>query len=359
MISRHRILAVDDNPRNLAILEKALAGEFQLVTTASGDEALEIAPRFRPDLILLDIMMPGIDGYETCRRLREIRTLATCKIIMVSARASTADRLEGYAAGANDYMTKPFDPEELLAKLRVYLRLKSVEEVDRLKSDLLGLLSHETRTPLTTILSPVSLLLEDPGLNKEQRRFVEMIRGGALRLLSLVEKVGYLSQLKSGMASIQPGRLEVGALAGRAVAAVRARIPRADVTVQVQTEPQVHIEGDPQHLESALDAVLDNALRLSPPGGVVTVRTEQAGPWISLAISDQGPGIAPEFLDKLFDEFAVENIRHHSHGHGLGLATARLIVELHGGSMTVECNPAEGTTFRIDLPAPAARAQAA
>src|SRR6185295_16004766 len=136
-----RILGVDDNPRNLDILRRTLAPEFAMATAASGEEALEVAVRLRPDLILLDIMMPGIDGYETCRRIRAIPALANTKIIMVSAKALTTERLEGYAAGANDYVVKPFDQDELMAKVRVYLKLKSVEEVDRMKSDLLDLMN--------------------------------------------------------------------------------------------------------------------------------------------------------------------------------------------------------------------------
>src|SRR6266705_2169784 len=132
-VERHpihnRILIVDDHPINVAILEEILGDDYPLQTATCGEEALAIAPDFQPALILLDIMMPGIGGYETCRRLRAHPALRYSKIIMVSARALVAERLQGYDVGADDYITKPFDEEELVAKVRVYLRLRSLEEV--------------------------------------------------------------------------------------------------------------------------------------------------------------------------------------------------------------------------------------
>jgi len=152
------ILIVDDHPTNVAVLEEILGEHYTLKTASCGEEALAIAPDFQPALILLDIMMPGIGGYETCRQLRAHPTLRHTKIIMVSARALVSERLQGYEAGAHDYITKPFDEEELMAKVRVYLRLTSLEEVEQLTSNVLALLSHETRTPLNGMLPPLQML---------------------------------------------------------------------------------------------------------------------------------------------------------------------------------------------------------
>src|SRR6266446_3181029 len=134
MRTLHRILLVDDQPTNIVILQEILGDAYVLAIAASGEEALAMASDFHPALILLDIMMPGIGGYETCRRLRAHPTLRHAKIIMVSARALLSERLQGYDAGADDYITKPFDEEELMAKVRVYLRLRSLEEVEQFTS---------------------------------------------------------------------------------------------------------------------------------------------------------------------------------------------------------------------------------
>src|SRR5215813_382048 len=135
MLRNSRILIVDDHPTNVAILEEILGEHYTLKTPTCGEEALAIALDFKPALILLDIMMPEIGGYETCRRLRGHPDLCHIKMIMVFARALAAERLQGYEAGADDYITKPFDEEELVAKVWVHMRLRSLEEVEQFTSD--------------------------------------------------------------------------------------------------------------------------------------------------------------------------------------------------------------------------------
>ena len=354
-----RILGVDDNPRNLAILRKSLDHECDLVTAACGDEALEIAPRLRPDLILLDIMMPGLDGYETCRRLRARPELSATKIIMVSAKAMTSERLEGYAAGADDYVVKPFDQDELLAKVRVYLRLKSIEEVDRLKSDLLDLLSHETGTPLTGILGALALLRDTAPLTSDQDELVGVAESSAHRLHALVQRVCLITQLKAGSEPVRRDPADLRVLATTALEDVRANAEQARVTVVLEPGNAVPVVGDRELLVWVIDALLDNAIRVSPRGGVVTVRVATDGSRPSLSVSDHGPGIEAELLPRIFDEFVVADIKHHKKGSGLSLATARLIVEQHDGTLSVESEAGGGAVFRLELSSAAAARAAA
>lgn len=185
-----RILAVDDSPTNIAIMEKMLGGTYALKTAATGEEALAIAPDFKPDITLLDIMMPGIDGYEVCRKIRANPVIRDTKIIMVSAKAMATERLEGYAAGADDYITKPFDENELLAKIRVYMRLKSVEEVNQLKAGVLSLLGQEVRTHLNGILLPATILMSDEEIVGIERKMLgSMVYRNVKRLHSLLEDI--------------------------------------------------------------------------------------------------------------------------------------------------------------------------
>jgi two-component system, sensor histidine kinase and response regulator len=348
---------VDDNPRNLAILRKLLAGEFNLLTASTGEEALQVAPAFRPDLVLLDIMMPGINGYETCRRLRQCRELAGTKIIIVSAKAMTSERLEGYAAGADDYMTKPFDPDEMLAKARVYARLKSMEEMDRLKSDLLSLLSHETGTPLTNMLGPLMLLKEMP-LADEQRRLAEMAESGARRLHRMIEKILLLAQLKADAIEFRPAVEPLERVARAAVENLREKAEETGVSMEVAAEPDVTAEIDADHLRQAVEALLDNAIRFSPSGGRVVLRVFTTETGAAMNVADGGPGISAEVLPRLFEAFVVDDIRHHSKGCGLSLATVRTIVERLGGRVSVTSEPGAGALFRIDLPHRVERAAA-
>lgn len=153
MDSVHKILIVDDDPINVEIFQEILEDKDYLLETAdSGEQALKVIPKFKPDLILLDIMMPGIDGYEVCRRIRKNKQFKFLKIILVSGKAMVDERLEGYEAGADDYVSKPFVDEELEAKIRVFLRLKSVEEVEKVKSQALSRLNAVIEnTPLVAV----------------------------------------------------------------------------------------------------------------------------------------------------------------------------------------------------------------
>lgn len=357
MLSKPRVLGVDDNPRNLSILRKALGDEFQFIEVTSGADALEEARRNVPDVVLLDIMMPGMDGYETCRRMRARPDLSSCKILMVSAKGQIEDRLEGYAAGADDYVVKPFEPAELLAKVRVYVRLRSVEEVDNLKSSLLTLLSHETRTPLTLILGPVSMLIDGGDLTTRQRELLGVAEAGALRLGALVEKVAFLSQLKLRAIPFERMPTDLGSIAHEAVARAADRSGSAGVNLVVSNEGSARIEGDPEHLGSVVDALIDNAIRFSARGETVRICTRTSGAMAILTISDSGPGIDPEMLQRLFQEFSVPDLAHHTDGLGLSLAIAHRIVEQQGGALNLtHSGGQDGTTFQMELPSAGALA---
>ncbi len=348
--SKGRILLVDDHPRNLAILQRMLGSTYRLETAASGEDALQVAPKFEPDLVLLDIMMPGIDGYETCRRFRAHSQIAQTKIIMVSAKAMVSERLAGYQAGADDYVVKPFDEDELLAKVRVYLRLKSVEELDRLKTDILTLLSHETRTPLTLVLGPLELLGADPNLSPEHRRMLHMAEDGARRIHDLVERVILLSSLQGGLVHFELRRHDLAALVRESVAKLHPTAAAEEVELAGQYASPVEVDCDAEHIQESVAALLSNAVRFSPRPGTVEVTLATGDAWASLSVADRGPGIADQFLPYVFDCFSVPDISKHTGGRSLSLATARAIVRGHGGLLSAQNRPGGGAIFELQLP---------
>jgi len=351
MKSGHRILAVDDNATNLAIIEEILAENYDLETAESGEEAIAKAEAFRPDIILLDIMLPGMNGYEVCRRIRANPGLKHVKIIMVSAKAMVAERLQGYQAGADDYLTKPFEEHELLAKVQVYVRLKSVEEVDQLKSDVLALFNHETRTPLAGIITPAELLASADEMTLEERRnFGRIILDSAQQLHRMFEKVILLSALKAGQVRLAFEQADLGDAVRTAVNDAAARAAERRVTIETDLPGALPTWLDPAEFARALSAVLDNAVRFSPEGGTVQVRARQSEQDIELTVTDQGQGIDPSFLPQVFDELADGDILHHSQGQGLSLALTRQIILAHRGSIEVASAKEVGTIITIRLP---------
>lgn len=352
MPRQDRILIVDDHPNNVALLEELLGDDYQLQVAMSGEEALAVAPDFQPSLILLDIMMPGIDGYETCRRLRALPTLRHAKIIMVSAKAMVEERLRGYKAGADDYVTKPFEAEEFLAKVRVYLRLKSVEEIDSLKSDVLALLSHEARTPLNGILAPIEMLLAEKDMGADDRTMLlDMMQQSAQRLLRLFVRISTLSQMKAGQWAFEFTTADLCEVTRAAICDATSAATQRRVQIAQDLPGGALARLDRQQMRVVVAALLENAIRFSPSPGRVTVNVASADQRVCVMVTDQGPGIDPAFLPYVFEPFVQPDVRHHTEGQGLSLAIAQQIALAHHGGINVESTQGVGTTFTVWIPA--------
>jgi len=351
MQPRSKILAVDDDVIDITIVKKLLAKDYDLRTASTGEQALEIAADFLPDIILLDVMMPGITGYETCRRIRANTGLGHTKIIMVSGQDTVSERLQGYEAGADDYITKPFDEGELLAKIRVYLRLKSVEEMDQFKTNVLTLLSHEARTPLNSLLAPAEMLMSDEKISaEEQKLLIELMCGAAKRLHRFFENAMLLSSLKSGKREFNPVPTNFCDIVHEAICevAIKAAERKIKIEEEFNTSPTICL--DQQEIKRVLTAILDNAVRFSPTGGSVTACIFDDDGDVCLSVTDQGEGIDLNYLPYVFDELSDPDVDHHSQGQGLNLAIARQVILLHGGTISAESTKGSGATFMVRLP---------
>ena len=337
-----RILAVDDSQVNLIVLEDLLSADYELRCADSGEEALGIACEFQPDIVLLDIQMPGLDGYETCRQLRQDTRLQHTKIILVSSMSEVTDRLEGYAAGADDYLSKPFDDDELLAKIRVFLRLKNAEELDAFKSDVLALINHETRTPLNGILGSLELLAESmAAMMSEDRELLQIALQSAHRMNGLIRKSMLCAELKSGTARLSIEPIDLAALCKEAEATARSRIEGAAAAVEFRGANGTIVAGDVGLLRFVCESLLENALQHHAGAQPIVVALECGDDSAELSVADAGPGIDRSTMQNLFSGFTAADVKHHSAGHGLSLAICKEITALHGGAITAQ-NAADG-----------------
>jgi two-component system, sensor histidine kinase and response regulator len=350
MESDFRILIVDDIPHNIDIIRIFLEGKYILEEANTGEEALEKLPLFRPDLILLDVKLPGLSGYEVCEKIRQQEEYNYVKIMIVSALTMVDERLKGYEVGADDYITKPFVAEELEAKIRVFLNLKRTKEIDKLKTDLLALFSHETRTPLYTIIGMSSLLLEDDSLTEDVRETVSMIIESGKQLQHFVEKTTFLCTLKGGTKA-EKQREKILTQIQNVLEAATPLATAKGVQCQTEIDPQAVLEADWTMILEILTYLINNAIKFSPEGGRVNIRWTTTDGHPVLEISDQGKGIPTEWLGKIFDEFAIQDIMHHQKGQGLSLAIARHVMNLHNGTIKAENNSAGGATFKLSFPA--------
>lgn len=348
-LNKPKILAVDDDNRNLYILEQLLTEFYKVQTVESGEKAWDVVSSFQPDIILLDIMMPGMDGFELCKKIKNDERLKFIKIIMVSGKSSLKSRLKSYEEGADDYIAKPFESEELLAKIKVFLRLKHFEEVDSLKSNFLNLISHETKTPISQILGYSELLLNSE-INDDQKEWIQTIVKATNILHENSNKILLLSQLKKGF-KVQKEKQSIKDLVRSVIQQIDPKkTDNKKINFDYDSSEDIAIDASPALFSQALGFVIDNAIRFSPGSGLVKIEWEILESKINIKISDQGPGIAAKPISDIFNEFGEKDILHHQEGLRISLSIARAIVESHGGSLSAFNNSDKGATFIFQLP---------
>ncbi|MEM7252847.1 MAG: response regulator [Pseudomonadota bacterium] len=314
-----RILVVDDNEDNVEILEDYLQDEFDVRTALNGEEALELVDAFAPELVLLDIMMPGIDGYEVCRRLRARPDLFDTKIVMLSAKIALEDRLAGYDVGADDYLTKPFDEGELMAKIKVYLQLRRLEETDRLQSALISVLASKVATHDDVLGSALNSIVDG-----ELGDLSGAISAPAEQLSSAMKKTLRLLALRSGSEKPRLHETELDGLIRNVVDEFSAAAKRKSVTLRLNGAPGVRARADKNLLTTALSTLLDHALRASPFYADLEIDLSVAQD-IEIRISDRGSAMIDTFQstpERLDDEDDVE------------LAVSREIARCHLGELS-------------------------
>jgi two-component system sensor histidine kinase/response regulator len=369
------ILIVDDDPINVAIIEEILESvNCTWKSVATGEETLKILDEFTPDLVLLDIMLPGIDGYEVCQRLKERQSSSSTKIILVSGRAMVEERLRGYKVGADDYVTKPFDEEELLAKVRVFLRLKAVEDELRtlnetlreqvllrsrqlLQAEKMAALGrhaagivHNLNNPLQVIMGNIQLLAmdrpDDQAIEDTSRAAEQMKKIiGTILTTSRRETLEEISEID--LNEVLRDQLEL----------LKAnRLFKHEITTELDLKPLPPYHGIYAHFSQSFGNVLKNAVDAMYDTGVriLSISTEVQDSTIVVKISDTGCGIPEEHLDRVFDSFFTTKPLLASGdrpvGTGLGLASCREMIESYGGRILVTSAVTKSTTVTILLP---------
>lgn len=398
MNSPGTILVVDDEPLGRQTLEALLMTQgYQLLFAGNGVEALAQAASIRPDLILLDVMMPEMDGFTVCRRLRADALLAEVPILLVTALDDRDSRLRGIEAGADDIISKPFDRIELRARVQTIVRLnrygqllaermqrESVEaemvkrnqefallqEADRIKNQFVSDVAHELRTPLSimTLLAGNLDTLYERIDDRKRRVMIRDIREHTRMLNELVDNVLNIARLDSRQTLTERKRVDLSQLAGEEVEKQAPLAHKKAQKLQVSCAERIEVFGDADLLRQVFSNLLNNAIKYTPNGGRIgcecRIRAGSAhaetgwpgsgdlrdGPWAAVRIYDTGIGIAAEALDPIFERFYRVNPQGAIPGTGLGLAIAREIVDLHQGRIAAESASGAGSCFAVYLP---------
>jgi signal transduction histidine kinase/HPt (histidine-containing phosphotransfer) domain-containing protein len=371
-----RVLLVDDTPQNLLALEAILGGlHLDLVRAESGAEALRQVLQDDFAVILLDVLMPGMDGLETARLIRERERSRDTPIILITAAGRDEDLIaRGYALGAVDYIVKPIHPAILRSKVAVFVDLfrktaqvreeeealrranANLEKANQAKSEFLATMSHEIRTPLNGVIGLTSLLLGTP-LTPAQQRYVTGIQASGQALLSLIDDILDFSRIEAGRLALEVQPLDLRQLVGEVVAVFTAQVHAKGLRISAHVDPAVPLalEGDAGRLRQVLTNLVGNAVKFTEHG-VVEVRGDLVaegpqGVLLRLSVWDTGIGIAPALQATLFEPFtqADASTTRRYGGAGLGLTIAKRLVELMGGEIGVESAVGQGSTFWVTL----------
>ena len=363
-----KILVIEDEqPLLNDIMEMLEYSSYDVSGTPDGNEALEFARQHRPDVILCDIMMPGIDGYEVLKQLRQHPLTATIPFIFITAKADRDSMRQGMNMGADDYLTKPFTFDELTTAIETRLQrqqavVDTVENnVDVLKRQLARMVTHELRTPLISMTTVLNVISRQFGQLSQQelQEMLDTVEAGSNRLSHRVEQLVFTTQIESGLLNaetIQKDELSMPMWEMLTAATNLARRfayqqpPNVSLDMQ-HRDRDAQVLCNPAALKQAFAELIANALTFAKPDGTVTVVQWRADGCVWVNITDNGSGIPAGKLAAALEAFQqVDRDSREQQGIGMGLPLAKRIIEIHGGKLEIQSVVGKGTQVTVSLP---------
>ncbi len=390
---KNQILVVDDEQMNLKAIKRLLRKDgYKIKYAQSGAEALEIAEDFIPDLVILDIMMPGIDGYETCKRLKAGKKTSNAMVLLLSGKKSVDDRLKGYEVDADDFISKPYDPDELKAKIRILLRLKNTrqellleiaekkaaealliqtnkdletavaraeklareaDQANQVKSRFLAGMSHELNTPLNGVLGLTQVLLES-GIDGKQKEYVLSLEKSGSALLFALDGILDYSKLEAGELLLETETFNPGQVVEAVGDAFKAELDAKQIGLSIDIKPESNLEkltGDKNRFTQVLRNLVSNAVKFTEAGSVSILleakKIDNRSTRIRVSVSDTGIGIPDTLQSRIFEPFSRvdDSLSRKTGGVGIGLSVSRKIALLMGGDIIVESETEKGSRF--------------
>lgn len=368
------ILVVDDNPMNRDMLSRRLEHQgYGVAIAEDGREAMSALRERAFDLVLLDIMMPGLDGYEVLRQIKTDEHLRHIPVLMISALDELESVVRCIELGADDYLPKPFEPTLLKARIAACLEkkrardreanlftqlqdnFKRLQELEKLRDDLTNMIVHDLRTPLSAVIGGVKTLERAGKLDDTQTKMVAIAVRGGDTLMGMINDLLDVDKMESGAMQLDYAELVAAELVESASSQVRWLLEYKNLKLVTQITPGTPpFEGDENKLRRALVNLLGNSIKFTPSRGTITVAVQRDpnSPSIIFSVSDTGEGIPAEAFDRIFEKFGQVKSRQDGHimSTGLGLTFCKLAVEAHGGSIEVQSVPGKGSTFSFTVP---------
>jgi signal transduction histidine kinase len=366
MPSGQTILVVDDDATCRRVVAKILGPEgYPIVEAAGGSEALAIAATAPPDLVILDWNMPDMSGLEVLRRLRDDARTSQVATLFVTAKDDPASRVEALAAGADDFLSKPFEPKELRIRANLLLRrqanlrelggrLAQLERLDQWKDDLVHMIIHDMGNALAGTMGYLDLALAGPVVPPDVARDIQSAIGCAKSVQRMIADLLDLRRLEEGKLPLELQRFEVASLFRETIATMQAVAATRRKEIVTDIDPDVPpVIADRGLLGRVIGNLIMNAVKYSGKGARIILGARPAGEGkVQLSVDDEGPGIAAEVRRRLFEKFVTSGLyqKEGERGRGLGLAFCKVVVEAHGGAISVAAREPVGTRFQVELP---------
>lgn len=377
-VSKSTILIVDDVRHNVQVLSQLVRNEGHRVIAAfDGNDALALARKRKPDLVLMDVLMPEMDGYSVCEQFKKDPILREIPIIFLSALSDVESKVRGFEVGGVDYITKPFHQEEVVARINLHLTLKNLEQereryiaelkirernleiANREKDEVIRIVSHDIRNPLTGIIGVANILRSEDGYSKEEvDGMLEIIEQSGYKLLDLVKDILEVESTKAGSLQLNLREVSLQELLDQVIELHQPTALTKSINLRFMKDDRVPaMLIDPQKINQAISNLVANSLKFTGAGGSIKLilkfdeESNDELPVI-VEVKDTGIGIPEDRLPTLFD-----SIKRHrgtgtkgEKGTGIGLDIVKQFIELHGGNISVTSTEGKGTSFKLELP---------
>ncbi len=358
------IMAVDDTPANLKLLQEMLQGAgYRVLAFPRGTLALKAARRNPPDLVLLDITMPDMDGCEVCQHFKEDEKLKDIPILFISALNEIGDKVRAFRAGGVDFVTKPFQFEEVNARVQTHLALQKqrreleeryleLKRLEEMRDGLLHMIVHDMRSPLTVILGSLDLAELEPQTDSGSES-LEHARFASRRLMEMISTLLDMNRLETGQLKINPAAVDLDDLISSSISAFSPTLG-GRVIKQSSKLAESEYRLDQELMERVLFNLLSNAIKYTSDshGRIQVIASDRPDGQLELAVIDNGPGIPSEFQERVFEKFiqVEKGSERRRHSSGLGLNFCKLVAEAHGGSIGFREAEGGGSHFWIRIP---------
>jgi two-component system, sensor histidine kinase and response regulator len=387
-MTTNNILIVDDMPENLQLLLNMLhAHGYKARAFAEGSFALESARANPPDLVLLDVRMPGMDGYTVCEHLKADPRTCDIPVMFISAHGETDDKIRGFRVGGVDYITKPFQVEEVLARIQTHLQLRTaqlelqrevqrrsqaeedlqalnqqlreanqrLEDTNASKDTFFSLLAHDLRNPFTVLLGLTDVLNEElEHYSQDQlRAAIQRLHRSSKNVYALLTNLLEWSRLERGLLTCEPHAFAVDEAVRRNIQLFSSQAQQKGIHVNCHVPAGTLVHADAKMIETVVRNLLSNALKFTESDGTVEITTQENDHNIELVVSDTGIGMSQDVLDKLFriDQKTLQPGTAGEEGTGLGLILCNTFVEKNGGNLRIESAVGQGSRVIVSLPA--------